>query len=94
MSKIKTLNQINKLERLLNLAVCREELLRDDLTRWRAAGPYDVTRLFSHENDILLKLARINFIQRRILESLNNRLKDLDKQCEFKLLDNGATLSN
>lgn len=94
MSKIKTLNQINKLERLLNLAVCREELLRDDLNRWRAAGPYDVTRLFSHENDILLKLARINFIQRRILESLNNRLKDLDKQCEFKLLDNGATLSN
>ena len=88
MSKIKTLSQVNKLERLLNQAIGRELILRADLNRWRASGPYYVNRLFSHENDILLKLARINSIQRRILDSLMEKLKDLYLQSNFKPLEN------
>jgi hypothetical protein len=88
MSKIKTLNQVNKLERLLNQAVGRELILRADLNRWRASGPYDINRLFSHENDILLKLARINSIQRRILDSLKARINDLYLESNFKPLEN------
>jgi hypothetical protein len=88
MSKIKTLSQINKLERLLNQAIGREVILKDDLNRWRASGPYDINRLFSHENDILLKIARINSIQRRILDSLMVKVKDLYLESNFKLLDN------
>ena len=66
----------------------REVILKDDLNRWRASGPYDINRLFSHENDILLKIARINAIQRRILDSLMVKIKDLYLQSNFKPLEN------
>lgn len=94
MQKTKILSRINKLERLLNLAVAREAILREDLNRWRASGPYDVTRLFSHENDILLKIARINAIQRRILVSFNREAYEMYKNCEFKPLENEPTKYN
>lgn len=94
MQKTKILSRINKLERLLNLAVAREAILREDLSRWRACGPYDVTRLFSHENDILLKIARINSIQRRIVNSFRDQLYLMFKETEFKPLENEPTKYN
>ena len=90
MRKQQTLNRINNLSLLLNKAIIREVILNEDLGSWRASGPYDVTRLFSHENDILLKIARINAIQRRILISLEDQLETMYNDCKFKPLSNGT----
>jgi hypothetical protein len=39
------------------------------LAEWRAAGNYDNVRLFTHENNYLIRLAELNDIQKRILKS-------------------------
>ena len=39
------------------------------LAEWRAAGNYDNIRLFTHENNYLIRLAELNYIQKRILKS-------------------------
>ena len=39
------------------------------LSEWRAAGAYDNVRLFTHENNYLIRLAELNDIQKRILKS-------------------------
>jgi len=39
------------------------------LVEWRAAGAYDNVRLFTHENNYLIRLAELNDIQKRILKS-------------------------
>ena len=39
------------------------------LAEWRAAGSYDNVRLFTHENNYLIRLAELNDIQKRILKS-------------------------
>ena len=39
------------------------------LAEWRAAGNYDNIRLFTHENNYLIRLAELNDIQKRILKS-------------------------
>ena len=39
------------------------------LAEWRSAGAYDNARLFTHENNYLIRLAELNDIQKRILKS-------------------------
>jgi muconolactone delta-isomerase len=39
------------------------------LAEWRGAGNYDNIRLFTHENNYLIRLAELNDIQKRILKS-------------------------
>ena len=39
------------------------------LAEWRAAGNFDNVRLFTHENNYLIRLAELNDIQKRILKS-------------------------
>jgi hypothetical protein len=39
------------------------------LVEWRAAGNFDNVRLFTHENNYLIRLAELNDIQKRILKS-------------------------
>ena len=39
------------------------------LAEWRAAGNYDNIRLFTHENNYLIRIAELNDIQKRILKS-------------------------
>jgi len=39
------------------------------LAEWRAAGHFDNVRLFTHENNYLIRIAELNDIQKRILKS-------------------------
>lgn len=39
------------------------------LAEWRAAGNYDNIRLFTHENNYLIRIAELNDVQKRILQS-------------------------
>jgi len=39
------------------------------LSEWRAAGNYDNIRLFNHENNYLIRIAELNDVQKRILQS-------------------------
>ncbi|MEY3118825.1 MAG: hypothetical protein RIT30_757 [Bacteroidota bacterium] len=39
------------------------------LAEWRSAGAYDNARLFTHENNYLIRLAELNDVQKRILKS-------------------------
>ena len=60
-------------------AICLLELLKKAqgeqarqeglLAEWRAAGNFDNVRLFTHENNYLIRLAELNDIQKRILKS-------------------------
>jgi len=39
------------------------------LAEWRAAGHFDNVRLFTHENNYLIRIAELNDVQKRILKS-------------------------
>ena len=39
------------------------------LAEWRAAGNYDNIRLFTHENNYLIRIAELNDVQKRVLQS-------------------------
>ena len=71
-------NQTKQLK-LHQRATCLLELLKKAqseqarqenlLAEWRAAGSFDNVRLFTHENNYLIRLAELNDIQKRILKS-------------------------
>lgn len=60
---------------LLKQAQGRQNLFEDDLAQWRRG--LDDTRTMIKEEDLLIKLARMNGIQRRILKSYHYLILDL-----------------
>ena len=54
---------------LLKKAQAEQSRQEKLLAEWRAAGNYDNIRLFTHENNYLIRLAELNDIQKRILKS-------------------------
>ena len=62
---------------LLKSAQSRQSLFERDLAKWRGATWDEPTRLMSKEEDILIKIARMNDIQRRILKSYHWLILDL-----------------
>lgn len=62
---------------LLKKAQERQTYYEKDLALWRR-GTYDTPiRLMQSENDILIKIARMNLIQKRILKSYHWLILDL-----------------
>ena len=62
---------------LLKIAQSRQTLFEKDLALWRR-GTYDTPiRLMQKEEDILIKIARMNEIQKRILKSYHWLILDL-----------------
>jgi hypothetical protein len=60
---------------LLKEAQKRQNLFEDDLAQWRRG--LDTTRTMVSEEDLLIKVARMNDIQRRILKSYHFLILDL-----------------
>ena len=62
---------------LLKAAQARQTLFENDLALWRR-GTYDTPiRLMQKEEDILIKIARMNQVQKRILKSYHWLILDL-----------------
>lgn len=62
---------------LLKAAQARQTLFEKDLALWRR-GTYDTPiRLMQKEEDILIKIARMNQVQKRILKSYHFLILDL-----------------
>ena len=62
---------------LLKAAQARQTLFENDLAKWRK-GTYDEPiRLMQKEEDILIKIARMNQVQKRILKSYHWLILDL-----------------
>jgi len=62
---------------LLKAAQARQTLFEKDLSLWRR-GTYDTPiRLMTKEEDILIKIARMNQVQKRILKSYHWLILDL-----------------
>ena len=62
---------------LLKAAQTRQTLFENDLALWRR-GTYDTPiRLMQKEEDILIKIARMNQVQKRILKSYHWLILDL-----------------
>lgn len=62
---------------LLKKAQKRQTEFEKDLSIYRAAGPYDNIRLFSSENEILIKISRMHQVQKRIIKSYHWLIIDL-----------------
>ncbi len=60
---------------LLKQALGRQNLFEADLSEWRRG--LDTTRTMISEEDLLIKIARMNDIQRRILKSYHFLILDL-----------------
>lgn len=60
---------------LLKQAQGRQNLFEADLAQWRQG--LDTTRTMIKEEDLLIKVARMNDIQRRILKSYHYLILDL-----------------
>jgi len=60
---------------LLKQAQGRQNLFENDLAEWRRG--LDDTRTMISEEDLLIKIARMNDIQRRILKSYHYLILDL-----------------
>jgi hypothetical protein len=60
---------------LLKQAQGRQNLFEADLSEWRRG--LDDTRIMISEEDLLIKIARMNDIQRRILRSYHYLILDL-----------------
>jgi len=58
-----------KLLELLKKAQAEQSRQEGLLAEWRAAGHFDNVRLFTHENNYLIRIAELNDIQKRILKS-------------------------
>ncbi len=71
-------------------AQARQTLFEKDLAKWRK-GTYDEPiRLMQKEEDILIKIARMNEVQKRILKSYHFLILDLYEITEdFMLPVNG-----
>jgi len=67
----------NCLLELITKAQLRRESIENDLRIYRQAGPYDNIRLFSTENDFLIKIARMHDIEKRLLRSYKWVVVDL-----------------
>ena len=62
---------------LLKSAQSRQTLFEKDLALWRR-GTYDTPiRLMQREEDILIKIARMNELQKRILKSYHKLILEL-----------------
>ena len=62
---------------LLKEAQRRQELFQKDLATWRKGTMDDPIRLMQKEEDILIKIARMNQVQKRILKSYHWLILDL-----------------
>jgi hypothetical protein len=62
---------------LLKEAQRRQELFQKDLATWRKGTMDDPIRLMQKEDDILIKIARMNQVQKRILKSYHWLILDL-----------------
>jgi hypothetical protein len=62
---------------LLKSAQSRQEIFEKDLYKWRQGTMVDPMRLMYAEEDILIKIARMNAIQKRILKSYHWLILDL-----------------
>ena len=62
---------------LLKSAQSRQELFESDLLKWRQGTMVDTIRLMYKEEDILIKIARMNQVQKRILKSYHWLILDL-----------------
>jgi hypothetical protein len=62
---------------LLKSAQARQTLFEKDLQKWRGATWDEPIRLMSKEEDILIKIARMNQVQKRILKSYHFLILDL-----------------
>jgi hypothetical protein len=62
---------------LLKEAQRRQELFQKDLATWRKGTMDDPIRLMQKEEDILIKIARMNHVQKRILKSYHWLILDL-----------------
>jgi len=60
---------------LLKEAQRRQNLFEDDLALWRQG--LDTTRTMISEEDLLIKIARMNQVQKRILKSYHFLILDL-----------------
>ena len=71
---------------LLKSAQQRQALYEKDLFKWRAATWDEPVRLMSKEEDILIKIARMNLVQKRILKSYHRLIIELYTLTEDFLL--------
>lgn len=62
---------------LLKSAQARQTLFEGDLAKWRKGTMEDPIRLMQSEEDILIKIARMNQVQKRILKSYHFLILDL-----------------
>jgi len=62
---------------LLKSAQARQTLFEKDLAKWRKGTYDDPIRLMQKEEDILIKIARMNEVQKRILKSYHFLILDL-----------------
>jgi hypothetical protein len=62
---------------LLKAAQSRQTLFEKDLATWRKGTMEDPIRLMQKEEDILIKIARMNQVQKRILKSYHWLILDL-----------------
>jgi hypothetical protein len=62
---------------LLKSAQARQTLFEKDLAKWRKGTYDDPIRLMQREEDILIKIARMNEVQKRILKSYHFLILDL-----------------
>lgn len=62
---------------LLKSAQARQTLFEQDLAKWRKGTCENDIRVMCSEEDILIKIARMNEIQKRILKSYHWLILDL-----------------
>jgi parvulin-like peptidyl-prolyl isomerase len=62
---------------LLKAAQARQTIHEKDLVKWRQGTYDDPIRLMRREEDILIKIARMNQVQKRILKSYHFLILDL-----------------
>jgi hypothetical protein len=62
---------------LLKSAQARQTLFEKDLAKWRKGTNDEPIRLMQKEEDILIKIARMNEVQKRILKSYHFLILDL-----------------
>ncbi len=70
--------------KMLKEAQRRQGIFEQDLAQWRQG--LDTTRTMISEEDILIKIARLNQIQRRILKSYHFIILDLYELTEHFML--------
>lgn len=82
--QMKLHERATKLLKMLKEAQRRQGIFEKDLAQWRQG--IDITRTMITEEDILIKIARLNQIQRRILKSYHFIILDLYELTEDFML--------